>query len=165
MVEVGLKDQAVFESMKGNPAFNQVEVTRWWVQKKDPNMTDDQFNKLLAPPAAPAPSAEETKAQVDIERARLAASATIYDKAPALIQGQIETELGYKPDPAHLGDAHIKLLEQANKAADHLDPATTADGGVVPGMDSVINPPEASPEGMPDTQPATAPAGLAPAMA
>jgi hypothetical protein len=165
MVEVGLKDQAVFESMKDNPAFNQVEVTRWWVQKKDPNMTDDQFNKLLAPPAAPAPSAEETKAQVDIERARLAASATIYDKAPALIQGQIETELGYKPDPAHLGDAHIKLLEQANKAADHLDPATTADGGVVPGMDSVINPPEASPEGMPDTQPATAPAGLAPAMA
>jgi hypothetical protein len=154
-VEVGLKDQAVFEAMKGDPAFNQVELTRWWVQKKDPNMTDDAFNKLLAPPAPPQPSDAEIKGQADVRKTELTVMGVIYDKAPALIQGQIEEELGLQGDPSHIGDAHNKFLEQANQGADHMDAATRTDGSIVPGLESQINPPEPTP--------AQAPAELQPA--
>lgn len=155
--EVGMKMNQVFQLFTGDQAFNQVEVKRWMAQFIDPDLTDDQFNKMLAPQMAPGPSPEETKAKLEEEKARIAASATIYDKTGPFIQAQIETELGYQPDPSHMGDAHNKLLEQANQAADHMNPLTDAKGAAIPGADGILNPPTPSP--------AQAPAGLSPAAA
>lgn len=154
-VEVGLKDQAVFEAMSKLPNVNQIELTRWWVQKKDPNMTDQTFNSLLLPPAQPQPSEAELKGQADVEKTRLTSMATIYNNAPPLVKGQIEEQFGLVGDPKHIGDAHNEFLKQANEGADHMDAATRADGSVVPGMEGMINPPQPTP--------AQAPAELQPA--
>jgi hypothetical protein len=118
-------------------------------------MTDDAFNKLLAPQQAPQPSDAEVKGQADVRKTELTVMGVIYAKSPALIQGQIEENLGLVGDPSHIGDAHNKFLEQANTGADHMDAATRADGSVVPGMENMINPPEPTP--------AQAPAELQPA--
>jgi hypothetical protein len=151
-VEVGLKDQAVFEAMKGNPAINQVELTRWWVQKKDPNMTDDMFNKMLMPPVPP--SKPEAKDFLNVA----------YKDLEPWGRYQAQKDLGWDPDPSLQGDMQNRMLEQANQAVDHMDPATGADGTVVPGMESIINPPT-PPDGMGSSTPAKAPAGLAAAAA
>lgn len=144
-VEVGLKDQAVFEAMNGDPAFNQVELKRWWIQLKDPTMTDERFNKMLAQPAPPQPSDAEIKGQADVRKSEIAAYASIYTVAPPLVKGQIEEELGLQGDPKHIGDARNEFLKQANEGADHMDAATRADGSVVPGMENIINPPTPTP--------------------
>jgi hypothetical protein len=141
-VEVGLKDQAVFEAMKGDPLFNQVEVTRWWVKKKDPNMTDEDFNKLLAPPAPPA---EDVKDMVVMQ----------YKDLEPWARYQAQVKAGFDPDPTLLGDLHNRVLEQANVGADHMNPLTDAKGAAIPGADAILAPPEATP--------AEAPADLVPA--
>lgn len=140
-VEVGLKDQAVFEAMKGNPAINQIELTRWWVQKKDPNMTDDAFNKLLAPPVQPDPNAND-KDFLQIN----------YKDLEPWGRFQAQKDLGWDPDPSLQGDMQNRMLRQANEAVDQMDPATGAEGDLVPGMEGVVAPPEPTP--------ALAPAGV-----
>jgi hypothetical protein len=152
-VEVGLKDQAVFEALKTNPQINQLELARWWVQKKDPSMTDERFNKLILPPAPPQPSPEELKAKSDADKAQIAAYASIYRWSPAIVQGEIEEKLNLQPDPSHIGDAHNKFLEQANTGADHMDAATRADGSTVPGLENALAPPEATPAQAPEGLP------------
>jgi hypothetical protein len=148
-VEVGLKDQAVFEAIKGNPLFDQIEVTRWWVKKKDPNMTDDEFNRMLAPPQQPQPSEAEINAQSDLERAKISAYASIYRWSPAIVQGQIEGHLDLQPDPSHIGDMQVKMHEQANQITEHKNALTEASGSPIPGAEQILNP-----------QPAKKPAGL-----
>lgn len=152
-VEVGLKDQAVFEALKANPQINQLELARWWVQKKDPSMTDERFNKLILPPAPPAPSPEEVKATTEIEKSKITAYAAMYKWAPAMVQGEIESKVDLQPDPSHLGDAQNKFLEQANQGADHMDGATDAKGNLIPGMEQAIAPPEATPAQAPEGLP------------
>lgn len=156
-VEVGLKDQAVYESLRNTPGIDQIELARWWIQKKDPSVTDEDFNKLLAPPAPPQPSEEEVKAQADLEKATLNAQSSIYNNAEPSIQAQIEKNLGLNPAPEHLGETRVRMGEQASRTADLMDPVTNTDNAVIPGMEGVIAPPEPAP--------ASAPEGLQPAMA
>lgn len=143
-MEVGLKDQAVFEAMKGDPLFNQVEVTRWWVQKKDPTMTDEQFNKMLAPPQQPK---DDTKDYVQVQ----------YKDLEPWSKLQWQKNVGWEPDPQLQGEIRNKMLRQANEGADLMDPATTADGQTVPGMDAILNPQDGQ-EAAPSPTPAMLPA-------
>lgn len=132
MVEVGLKDQSVFDSMKDNPNFNQVELIRWWVKKKDPNMTDDEFNSLVAPPAPPV---DQTKDFVNVD----------YKDLEPFAKLQWQKNVGWEQDPQLSGEIQNKMLEQANRAVDHMDPATDVDNAVIPGAENIINPPEPDP--------------------
>lgn len=134
-VEVGLKDQAVFDSMKDNEAFNQVELIRWWVQKKDPSMTDDRFNKLLAPPMPPK---DDTKDFVQVS----------YKDMEPYARYQWQKNVGWDPDPSLLGDQHNRMIRQAVEGADLADPVTTADNALVPGMESIM-PPAPTPAPLP----------------
>lgn len=140
-MEVGLKDQAVFEAMKGDPLFNQVEVTRWWVQKKDPTMTDERFNAMLAP--APEPQ-DDTKDFVQVN----------YKDMEPYARYQWQKQVGWDPDPSLLGDNKNRMLRQAVEGADLMDPVTTADGAVVPGMDQLLTPDDAQPTPKPAMLPA-----------
>lgn len=151
-VEVGLKDQAVYETMSKTPGFNPIEVARWWVQKKDPSITDEDFNKFLLPPAQPQPSEEEVKAQADLEKAKITAFAAIYKWSEPTTKGQIEGKLGLEPAPEHLGELQVRMGEQANRTADLMDTATDVNDQVLKGAEEVVNPP--APE------PATPPAGM-----
>lgn len=136
-VEVGLKDQAVYDSLKNTPGIDQVALARWWIQKKDPDMTDDEFNEMLAPPPPPEPPKAEDLLQV------------AYKDLEPWGRAQAQKMMGWQPDPSLVGDMQNRMLEQANQAADHLDPATRADGSVVPGLENLINPPQPTPAQMP----------------
>lgn len=139
-VEVGLKDQAVFDAMSKLPNVNQVELTRWWVQKKDPNMTDEKFNSMILPPAPPKEDAK------DLVQAQ-------YKDLEPWARYQFQIHAGWTPDPSLAGDMQNRMLEQANKGVDHMDAATTADGTPVLGLED---------GGMPPTPtPAQVPAGMA----
>lgn len=128
-VEVGLKDQAVYESAKDNPQINQVELLRWWVKKKDPMMTDDEFNKWILPPP---PKQDDTKDFVNVAYKDLEPWAKI----------QWQKNVGWEPDPQLQGEIQNKMLEQANRAADHMDPLTNVDGNLIPGAEQLLTPPE-----------------------
>lgn len=156
-VEVGLKDQSIYESLKTTPGIDQLELARWWVKRKDPTMTDDEFNKLLLPPAPQQPSDDEIKANADIEKAKINAQSSIYNNTEPSVKGQIEQNLGLQPAPEHMGETQVRMGEQASRINDLMDPATNTDNGPIPGMESAIQPPVPSP--------AEAPAGLQPAMA
>lgn len=143
-VEVGLKDQAVYESLKDNPRIDQVELARWWVMKKDPNMTDEAFNKFILPEP---PKKDDTKDFVNVAYKDLEPWAKI----------QWQTNVGWDPDPQLEGEIHNKMLEQANRGADLMDPATTTDGSVVPGLENMLSP-DGGGEGAPQPTPAMLPA-------
>lgn len=129
-------DQQVYGLFANDPAFNQVEVKRWIAKRIDPNMTDEKFNTFLAPPAEPKDDTQDF------------VNASYKDLEPwAKLQWQ--KNVGWEPDPQLEGEIQLKMLEQANRGADFMDPATTADGQTVPGMDQILNP-----------QPAKAPAGM-----
>lgn len=144
-VEVGLKDQAVFEAMNKNELFDQIEVTKWWVQLKDPTMTNEKFTKFLAKPQPPQPSIEEIKAQYEVKKAEVGAIGQMYRWMNPMGRENAEVFVGLPPDPSLQGDAQNKMLEQANQGADHMDPATRTDGSVVPGLESMMQPPEPTP--------------------
>jgi hypothetical protein len=141
-VEVGLKDQAVYESAKDNPRIDQVELLRWWVQKKDPTLSDDVFNKWII--ETPPPK-DDTKDFVNVA----------YKDLEPWAKLQWQKNVGWEQDPQLLGEIHNKMLEQANTGADHMDPATRADGSTVPGMESLLNPTDNA-----DTPPSPTPAML-----
>lgn len=131
-VEVGLKDQAVYESLKDNPRIDQIELARWWVKKKDPNMSDDEFNKFILP--AP-PKQDDTKDFVNVA----------YKDLEPWAKLQWQKNVGWEQDPQLLGEIQNKMLEQANTGADHLNPLTDASGSQIPGIDGLLNPPEPTP--------------------
>lgn len=151
-VEVGLKDQAVYESLKDTPGIDPIELARWWIKKKDPSMTDEDFNKLLAKPGPEKPSDDEIKANADLEKAKITAQASIFDKTEPSVRGQIEQNLGLQPAPEHLGETQVRMAEQASRTNDLLDPATNTDNVTIPGMEGqAVLPPQ--------PEPAVAPAG------
>lgn len=141
-VEVGLKDQAVYESLKQTPGIDGIALARWWIQKKDPNMTDEQFNKLLAPPAPPK---DETKDFVNVQ----------YKDLEPWAKLQWQKNVGWEQDPQLLGEIHNKMLRQANEGADLMDPATDANNNTIPGMDAILQggdagaPPQPTPAMLP----------------
>lgn len=139
-LEVGATEDAINQMLLGSPIFNPVEVHRYVMQKKDPNLTDEKFNSLLAPPAQPK---DETKDFINVAYKDLEPYAKI----------QWQKSVGWTPDPQLLGEMHNKMLEQANTGADHLNPRTDASGATVPGLDP--DSPAQPPEGMPATKPAS----------
>jgi hypothetical protein len=142
-VEVGLKDQSIMDWMKNNPIFNQIEVARWWIQKKDPSMTDDRFNKLLAPPASPDENAND-KDYLQVS----------YKDLEPWGRYQAQKDLGWTPDPSLMGDMQNRMARQANEGVDLMDPATDANGNVIPGADKILNPDESQPQPTPAMLPA-----------
>lgn len=145
MAEVGLKDQAVYQALKDTPGIDPIQLARWWIKKKDPTMTDEEFNTMLAPPPPPEPPKAQDYLQV------------AYKDLEPWGRYQAQKELGWTPDPSLAGDMHNRMLDQAVHGADTMDVATRGDGSVVPGLENMISPPAPSP--------AQAPAGLAPAAA
>ncbi len=138
-VEVGLKDQAIYESLIKTPGMDPIAVARWWAKKKDPLMTDEQFNKFILPPAQPE---DQTKDFIQVA----------YKDLEPWAKVQWQKSVGWEVDPQLAGEIQNKMLRQANEGADLMDPMTMADGTLVPGMENVLAPPEAIP--------AEAPAGL-----
>jgi hypothetical protein len=138
-LEVGQKDNQIFLQLSEDPhgVFDPVEIKRFIIQHIDPNVTDEQFNKMLAKPTPPPP------------RDPLESISLAYKDAGPWVQGQIEEKLGLTPDPTHMGDMQNQALEQANRGADLMNPMTTADNQTVPGMEHILNP-----------QPAQPPAGM-----
>jgi hypothetical protein len=145
------KDAQVYQLFVNDPHFNQVEVKRWIAQKVDPEMTDDKFNAMIAPPQEPK---DETQDFVNVS----------YKDLEPYARHQWQTQVGWEPDPSLLGDVKTRMLEQANRNADLMDPATTVDGNIVPGLESIVSPdqgataPATAPEGLPETAPAAMPA-------
>ena len=128
-VEVGLKDQSVYEALKTTPGINPIELARWWVKKKDPQMTDEEFNSMLLPPTEPQPSDEQLKAESDLAKSKIAAYASIYRWSEPSTQGQIEGKLDLQPAPEHMGEQQVRMAEQASRSTDLMDPATNTDNG------------------------------------
>ena len=128
-------DSQTYQLFANDPAFNQIEVKRWIAKRIDPKMTDEKFNTFLAPPAQPK---DDTQDFVNVS----------YKDLEPYARYQWQKQVGWTPDPSLLGDMHNRMLDQAVQGADALDPATMADGQMVPGMESVLNPePAKLPEG------------------
>lgn len=136
-VEVGLKDQAVFEAMSGNILFDQVEVVRWWVQRKDPMITDDKFNSFLA--KAPVPIRPTIKDYLQVA----------YKDLEPWGRYQAQKELEWDPDPSLLQEMHTRAINQASNMVDAADPATRSDGSLVPGLEHISQPPAPTPAMIP----------------
>lgn len=135
-MEVGMKRDQTYQILKDRQHFNQVEVDRWMMQRIDPQLSDEDFNKLLAPPQQPK---EDIK---DI--------ATInYKDASPFTKAQMEAKAGYQPDPMHEVEARNRIMELAGQGADIMDPATDTTGKPLPGVEQMLAP-----------TPAKAPAGL-----
>lgn len=136
--EVGMKMNQVFQLFTGDQNFNQVEVKRWMAQFIDPDLSDDKFNAMLAPPQKQ-PEPQENIVSIS------------YKDLEPWGRVQAQKDLGWNPDPSLAGDMQNRLLEQANVGADHMDTATRADGTMVPGMEHLQNSPTPAPQpdGMP----------------
>lgn len=140
-MEVGQKDNQIYEMLTDDPhgVFNPIEIKRWMMQKIDPTLTDEAFNKLLAPPVQPK---EDIK---DI--------ATInYKDASPFTKAQMEIKAGYTPDPMHEAEAQTQLMEMASKGVDIMNPATDTNGQMLPGVDQILNP-QPAPAGAGQMQP------------
>lgn len=138
-MEVGQKDNQIYAIVSDDPQgiFNPVEVKRWMMQKVDPNLTDEAFNKLLAPPKQP---------QDDIKDVAV----INYKDAAPFTKAQMEIRAGYQPDPMHEVEAQTMLAEQASRGVDLMDPMTDTDQNLNPGVEQLLQPePAAAPEGMP----------------
>ena len=145
-LEVGAKEDAINDMLLKSDVFDPVEVHRYVMQKKDPNLTDEKFNSLLAKAKAPQ---DTTQDFVNVS----------YKDLEPWAKLQWQKFVGWEQDPQLLGEMHNKMLEQANTGADHLNPTTDAKGAMVPGMDGLLNPqPATPPAGMPKPKRAAAPA-------
>lgn len=156
-IEMGQKDNQIYEILTDDPhgIFNPVEIKRWMIQKIDPNLSDDAFNKLLAPPQQPK---EDIKDVAVIN----------YKDATPFTKAQMEIKAGYQPDPMHEVESQTMLMEHASKGADLMNPATDTQGKPLPGAEQAIASMQGSPDGAtpPEPTPATVPDGMAaPAMA
>lgn len=142
--EVGMRMNQVFQLFVNDPNFNQVELKRWMAQFVDPELTDDKFNAMLAPPQEPK---DDTQDFVNVS----------YKDLEPHARYQWQKNVGWEPDPSLLGDMQNRMLHQAVEGADLMDPATTEQGNVVPGMEQALQP-ATSPEGMTNPTPAAMPA-------
>jgi len=148
-MEVGQKQNQIFEILTNDPQgiFDPIEIKRFMVQTINPDITDEKFNKMLAPPKT-----EDNKDANDKDYLNVS-----YKDLEPWGRYQAQIDLGWEPDPSLKGDMQNRMVRQAVEGADLADPATTADGNVVPGMENLIAPPAPTP--------AAAPEGMMPAMA
>lgn len=138
-LEVGQKLNQLYSTLAQSPIYDPVEVQRFIVQHVDPEMTDEQFNALLAKtPSGPSP--EEQKLSADIQKAELAAVAVIYQYATPFIQAEIEQILHMQPDPAHEVQEQHNAIEMGAKQADLMAPETTAEGQADPAAQATVQP-------------------------
>jgi hypothetical protein len=157
-LEVGQKNNQIFQQLSDDPhdVFNPVEIKRFIIQHIDPTVTDEKFNKMLAPPAngpTPTEQQDELQRELELHKTEMIAGAQIYDKTTPFIQAQFETSLGFTPDPIHEHQEHTDAMEMGAKQADLLNPMTTADGQADPMMAN---------HGTPGTPAGPAPAGGGP---
>lgn len=124
-MEVGMKRDQTYQILKDRPHFNPIEVDRWLMKQLDKGLTDEEFNKMLLPPMPPK---DDVKDMVVMQ----------YKDLEPWARYQAQIKAGFKPDPSLLGDMQNRMLRQANEGADFMDPATTADGKLVPGMENVL---------------------------
>lgn len=158
LLEMGQKDNQIFQILSNDPdgIFNPVEIKRWEMQHIDPTLTDEAFNKLLAPPAPPGPTVEQQKLSADVRKAELGAIGLAYRYFDPYIQAQADVFMGFQPDPM----MEVKVQQQAMKmGAEQADmiapgqptqPGTPSSSGV---PSSGVQPPAPTP--------AKVPAGLA----
>lgn len=139
-MEVGQKDNQIYEILTDDPhqVFEPAEIKRWMMQKLDPTLTDEAFNKLLAKPKE---KEDEVKDIAVIN----------YKDATAHTKSQMELKAGYQPDPIHEAQAQLEMMEIAGRGVDIMNPSTDTAGAPLPGVDSVL--PQAP-------EPAMAPAGM-----
>lgn len=140
-MEVGQKDNQIYQIVSDDPQgiFNPVEVKRWMMQKVDPNLSDEDFNKLLAPPKDPKDDVKDV-------------AVINYKDATSFTRAQMEMKAGYTPDPMHEAEAQLEMMRLAGEGVDIMNPTTDTNGQQLPGMESVLPQaptPEAAPEGMP----------------
>lgn len=135
-MEVGMRDEQNKALMLNNPIFDQVEICRYFLQKNDPNLTDEKFNNMLAAPV-------EEKDPDPFEHVSIN-----YKDASPWTKYQIEQKLELVPDPSHLGEQQVKMLEQGVRGADLMNPMTDASNSPIPGMEALAGakgmPPESS---------------------
>jgi hypothetical protein len=132
-IEIGQRQEVLFKSLDEQAnIFDPVELARFKAKRIDPTLTDDEFNKLLAPPVQPK---EDVKDMVVMQ----------YKDLEPWARYQAQIKAGFEPDPTLIGDIHNRVLKQANEGADALNPATDASGKPVPGAEAALAPPEPTP--------------------
>ena len=138
-MQVGQKDNQIYEILTDDPhqVFNPVEIKRWMLQKIDPTLSDEKFNKLLAPPKPP----EDDVKDVAIIN---------YKDATPHTKMQMEEKAGYMPDPMHDAESQMLMMEMAGRGADIMHSSTDSNGGVLPEAQAALAPPTASPAKAPD---------------
>lgn len=129
------QDQQIYTLFAQDAAFNQVEVKRWMAKRIDPDMTDEKFNKMLAPPMQPK---DDTQDFVNVS----------YKDLEPYARYQWQKNVGWEPDPSLVGDMHNRMLDQAVHGADAMNPGTDESGMSVPGLEPPAPKPEMAPEGM-----------------
>jgi hypothetical protein len=145
-IEMGQKDNQIFQILADDPKgiFDPVEIKRWEMQHIDETLTDEEFNKLLAPEAPPGPTEDDKRLAMDVERAKLQGMATIFQYASEFDQAQIETAFGLQPDPMHEIAEQTNAIQHGAKQADLLNPLTNADNQPEPNL-----PPQPTPAAPP----------------
>lgn len=144
-MEVGLKNNQMFEIITDDPyqVFNPVEIKRYMLQKLNPELSDEDFNKLLAPPK-------------EVPKDDVKDIATInYKDATPHTRAQMELKAGYQPDPIHQAEAQRDLMEIAGRTVDIMNPATDTNDSMLPGMEQVLSPqpePTVAPDGLSEPQ-------------
>lgn len=130
LLQMGQKDNQIYQILSQDPdgIFNPVEIKRWEIQHIDPSMSDEDFNKLLAPPVQKGPTDEEQRIAENLKKAEYQAISYIYQYATPFVQAQIETILNMQPDPMHEEEENTNAMEHGAKQADLLNPATDATG-------------------------------------
>lgn len=129
-LEVGQKNNQIYEVLKENQNLDQTEVDRWIVQQLDPEMTDDKFNKFILK--------EKPKPEVDPkEYLNLD-----YKDASPFTKYQIEQKLELQPDPQHLAEAQSGMVGLAADNVNRLDQTVDADGNPIEGA---VAPPGVNP--------------------
>lgn len=125
-VEAGMRDERNKELMLNNPIFDQVEIHRYFLQKNDPDLTDERFNELLAPPAPPPEPNPFENLTIN------------YKDASPWTKYQIEKKMELEPDPTHLGEQELAMMEQGVRGADLMDPMTDATGAPIMGAEEAM---------------------------
>lgn len=139
---VGQKDNQIYQELDKDVdhIFDPVEKKRWIMQKIDPDLSDQEFNAMLAPPTPPGPSPEQQDQALELEKSRTSAMAIIYPKTTDFEQAQIETYLGLQPDPMHEVNEQHAAVTMGAQQADLMNPQTNADNGPEPALQGGLTP-------------------------
>lgn len=130
-LEMGQKDNQIFQILSNDPTgiFLPTEIKRWEMQHVDPTLTDDEFNKLLAPPPPPGPTQEQQKLTADIRKAELASIGMAYRYFTPFIQAQADVFYGFEPDPMHEVQADHQAKQMGTEQAQNAMPTPPPEAG------------------------------------